>query len=97
MIHSNIQKTVSPVDGRVYVERPLASCEEINETLSRARHAFVEWRNTSLAERAAILTRFCEEFEKHGARSPTSSPGRWAGPRGTRRTKFAARSSVRGT
>jgi acyl-CoA reductase-like NAD-dependent aldehyde dehydrogenase len=68
MIHSSIQKTVSPVDGRVYVERPLATSEEINETLSRARHAFAEWRNTSLAERAAILTRFCGEFEKRGAK-----------------------------
>jgi acyl-CoA reductase-like NAD-dependent aldehyde dehydrogenase len=68
MIHSNIQKTVSPVDGRVYVERPLASHEEINATLSRARHAFLEWRNTSLAERASILSRFCDEFEMHGAK-----------------------------
>ena len=63
MIHSNIQKTVSPVDGRVYVERPLATSEEINEALSKARHAFVEWRNTSIAERTSILTRFCDEFE----------------------------------
>ena len=63
MIHSNIQKTVSPVDGRVYVERPLATSEEINETLSKARHAFVEWRNTSIAERTSILIRFCDEFE----------------------------------
>ncbi len=64
----SIQKTVSPVDGRVYVERPLASYEEINQTLSRARHAFVEWRNSSIAERTAILTRFCDEFEKRGAK-----------------------------
>ena len=42
-------------------------CEEINETLRTARHAFAEWRNTSIAERAAILTRFCDEFEKRGA------------------------------
>ena len=26
------------------------------------------WRNTPLAERAAILTRFCDEFEKRGAK-----------------------------
>jgi acyl-CoA reductase-like NAD-dependent aldehyde dehydrogenase len=66
MIHSNIQKTVSPVDGRVYVERPLASVAQINETLRTARHAFSAWRDTSLADRAAILTRFCSEFEKRG-------------------------------
>jgi acyl-CoA reductase-like NAD-dependent aldehyde dehydrogenase len=63
----SIQKTVSPVDGRVYVERPLATWEQINETLSRARHAFLEWRNSSIAERTAILTRFCDEFENRGA------------------------------
>ena len=64
---SGIQKTVSPVDGRVYVERPLASHDEINETLRTARHAFTGWRNTTLSERAAILTRFCGEFEQRGA------------------------------
>ena len=67
MNHNGIQKTISPVDGRVYVERPLATSGEINETLRTARHAFAEWRNTSLADRAAILTRFCDEFEKRGA------------------------------
>jgi acyl-CoA reductase-like NAD-dependent aldehyde dehydrogenase len=66
-MNTNIQKTVSPVDGRIYVERPLATHEQINEVLRTARHAFTPWRNTSLSERAAILTRFCEEFEKRGA------------------------------
>ena len=63
-----VQKTVSPVDGRVYVERPLATCDEINEKLRTARHAFTAWRNTSLEQRTAILNRFCDEFEKRGAR-----------------------------
>ncbi|MEO8019915.1 MAG: aldehyde dehydrogenase family protein [Pseudomonadota bacterium] len=65
---TTIQKTVSPVDGRVYVERVLASSEEINDTLRTARHAFNEWRNVPLSERAAILTGFCDEFEKRGAK-----------------------------
>jgi acyl-CoA reductase-like NAD-dependent aldehyde dehydrogenase len=68
MNHGGIQKTVSPVDGRVYVERVLATSHEINEALRSARHAFNEWRNTSLAERATILTRFCDEFELRGAK-----------------------------
>jgi acyl-CoA reductase-like NAD-dependent aldehyde dehydrogenase len=68
MANSSIQKTVSPVDGRVYVERPLATSGEINETLRTARHAFTDWRNTTLAQRSAILTRFCDEFEKRGAK-----------------------------
>jgi acyl-CoA reductase-like NAD-dependent aldehyde dehydrogenase len=62
-----IQKTVSPVDGRVYVERVLATDSQIDETLRRARQAFAMWRNVPLGERAAILMRFCDEFEKRGA------------------------------
>jgi acyl-CoA reductase-like NAD-dependent aldehyde dehydrogenase len=61
---SGIQKTVSPVDGRIYVERVLATSEEINETLRTARHAQAEWRNVPLAERAKILVTFCDEFEQ---------------------------------
>jgi len=64
----SIQKTVSPVDGSVYVERMLATLDDIDHALTRARHAQREWRNLALPERAAILTRFCEEFEKSGPR-----------------------------
>jgi len=64
---SHIQKTISPVNGQVYVERPLATPEEIDGKLRAARNAFATWRNTSLDERAAILTRFCQEFEKRSA------------------------------
>ena len=60
----DIQKTISPVDGRVYVERELATHAQINEILRTARHAQAAWRNVPLEERAAILTRFCDEFEK---------------------------------
>jgi acyl-CoA reductase-like NAD-dependent aldehyde dehydrogenase len=63
-----VQKTVSPVDGRIYVERVLATGSQIDEALRGARHAFTAWRNVPLAERAAILLRFCDEFEKRGAK-----------------------------
>ena len=59
-----IQKTISPVDGRVYVERVLATPEEINEILRTARHAQAAWRTVPMSERAHILTAFCDEFEK---------------------------------
>src|SRR6185503_3226610 len=68
-MHDPIQKTVSPVDGRVYVERNLATPEQIDEILRNARHAQASWRNVPLAERAKALTRFCEEFEKRGAQT----------------------------
>jgi acyl-CoA reductase-like NAD-dependent aldehyde dehydrogenase len=60
------QKTISPVDGRIVDERMLATFDEINEVLRTARRAFSAWRDTPLAERAAILERFCDEFEKRG-------------------------------
>jgi acyl-CoA reductase-like NAD-dependent aldehyde dehydrogenase len=61
-----VQKTVSPVDGRVYVERLLATPDAINEILRTARHAQASWRNVPIEERARILSRFCHEFEKRG-------------------------------
>jgi acyl-CoA reductase-like NAD-dependent aldehyde dehydrogenase len=64
---ARIQKTVSPVDGRVYVERPLATPGQIEQALSIARNAAHVWRNTALSERASVLTRFCNEFEQRGA------------------------------
>jgi acyl-CoA reductase-like NAD-dependent aldehyde dehydrogenase len=56
------------VNGQVYVERPLATHEQINEQLRAARHAFEGWRNVELSQRAAILTRFCQEFEKRSSK-----------------------------
>jgi len=57
------QRTISPVDGRVYVERPHASADEIDAALQRARIAQPAWRTVPVAERAAILGRFCDAFE----------------------------------
>ena len=54
----SVQKTISPVDGRVYVERLLATPDAINEILRTARHAQASWRNVPIEERAKILSRF---------------------------------------
>ncbi|HKR35905.1 MAG TPA: aldehyde dehydrogenase family protein [Steroidobacteraceae bacterium] len=56
-------KVVSPVDNRVYVERPLAKAAEIDSALDRARIAQRAWRTVTVAERARILERFCDLFE----------------------------------
>jgi acyl-CoA reductase-like NAD-dependent aldehyde dehydrogenase len=76
---TEIQKTISPVDGSVCVERPLASQAEIDAALTRARTAQREWRKLSLAARAVILSRFCDAFEARGvaiARELTQQIGR---------------------
>jgi acyl-CoA reductase-like NAD-dependent aldehyde dehydrogenase len=52
-----VLRTISPVDGRVYVERPLATPDEIATTLTTARAAQPTWRRVPVAERAAICSR----------------------------------------
>ena len=61
-----IIKTISPVDGRVYAERTLATAAEIDAALARARAAQPDWRETPVAARTAVLERFCAEFEHRG-------------------------------
>jgi acyl-CoA reductase-like NAD-dependent aldehyde dehydrogenase len=48
-------KTISPVDGSVFVERDLASPTEIEQALARAEAAQVGWKATSLEQRARVL------------------------------------------
>jgi len=60
-----IQRTVSPVDGSVYVERTLAAPAQIEAALESARIAQRLWRSVPMAGRAAILGRFCDAFESY--------------------------------
>ncbi len=59
------QRTISPVDGSVFVERTLAAPVQIEAALENARIAQRLWRGVPLPERAAILGRFCDAFESH--------------------------------
>jgi acyl-CoA reductase-like NAD-dependent aldehyde dehydrogenase len=58
------QRTISPVDGRVYVERPYATHADIERALSRAVEAQCAWRKTPIAERARMAHAFADAFEK---------------------------------
>jgi acyl-CoA reductase-like NAD-dependent aldehyde dehydrogenase len=55
-----IQQTISPVDGRVYVERELAGEAAIAAALDKAGTARKGWRATPVTERQAILSRFVD-------------------------------------
>ena len=59
---AEIQKTISPVDGSIYVERPLATDAEVQQALERAKKAQAKWRQTTLDERSAIVNRFIDAF-----------------------------------
>jgi len=57
-----LQRTISPVDGSVFVERELATHAQIDAALDLARRAQRSWRALAVAERAKVLLRFCEAF-----------------------------------
>ncbi len=53
-------KVASPVDGRIYAERPLAGGDEIAAVLAKAHNAQKSWRATKLQERLDICSRFVD-------------------------------------
>ncbi len=55
-------KTITPVDGSVYVERKEATAKEIEQVLASAREAQTGWGELSVAERAAYCTRMVDAF-----------------------------------
>lgn len=59
---SGTLKCISPVDGRVYVERPYAADAAIDSVLDSARKAQAAWRLKTVAERAAICTKAVDLF-----------------------------------
>ena len=54
------QKTITPVDGSIYVERALASASQVEGALARAVMAQKAWRQVPVAERAAICRRMVD-------------------------------------
>ena len=50
-------KTVTPIDGSVYVERPLAGANEIVRALVAARKAQAAWKRVAVEDRQALLTK----------------------------------------
>ncbi|HEU4350639.1 MAG TPA: aldehyde dehydrogenase family protein [Burkholderiales bacterium] len=55
-----VQRTVSPVDGSVYVERRLATGKQVESALEKALTAQRAWKQVPVAERAAICGRMAE-------------------------------------
>ncbi|MBI5487585.1 MAG: aldehyde dehydrogenase family protein [Deltaproteobacteria bacterium] len=54
------QLTISPVDGRVYVERKIATPREVDAALRKARAAAETWARTPVAERVRLVTRLID-------------------------------------
>lgn len=57
---NKIQKTISPVDGSVYVERELADERQLEEAIGLAAMTQVGWRKLAVADRAVLLHRMVD-------------------------------------
>ena len=55
-------KTISPIDNSVYLERPYASPDEIENVLKLSNQSKIIWKNTSLDERKELVSRFVDSF-----------------------------------
>jgi acyl-CoA reductase-like NAD-dependent aldehyde dehydrogenase len=53
-------KIISPIDGSVYVERPVAADAEVDAAVCAARAAQAEWKNVPVAERGRYALAFLE-------------------------------------
>ncbi|MGI9282526.1 MAG: aldehyde dehydrogenase family protein [Endozoicomonas sp.] len=56
------QITLSPVDGSVVAERPLADVSHINQALAKAEKAQLDWQSTALEDRQRICSRAVDLF-----------------------------------
>ncbi len=59
---SSTLRTITPVDGSLYVERPYADHAAIDAALAAAKVAQVAWRDTPIEERIAICSRAVDAF-----------------------------------
>ena len=55
-------RTITPVDGSVYVERPYATAAEVARALAAAAAAQETWKRVPVAERAAFCSRAVDAF-----------------------------------
>ena len=92
-----LQKTITPIDGSLYVERPYNSASEIAAALKAALSAAKAWRKVPVAERARLLNKavdafvtrkaeIAEEITRQIGRPLGQSPGECADSRSGRAT-----------
>ncbi|MEH6527225.1 MAG: aldehyde dehydrogenase family protein [Sneathiella sp.] len=56
-------KTISPIDGNLYIERPYTPSQTVTQMLVAAQTAQDAWKHASIEDRAAILTGCVQNFE----------------------------------
>src|SRR5215203_5984079 len=58
-------KIISPIDGSVYAERPVATGAEIEAAVARAGAARKAWSQVTVRERAKFLSHFVDTLLAH--------------------------------
>ena len=58
----SIQKTITPIDNSVYLERPLSTQNEIDKVIENSKKSFQSWRNTSIEDRITIINKFIDNL-----------------------------------
>ena len=58
----SIQKTITPIDNSVYLERPLSTETEIDKVIESSKKSFQSWKNTSIEDRITIINKFIDNL-----------------------------------
>ena len=58
----SIQKTITPIDNSVYLERPLSTEAEIDKVIESSNKSFQSWKNTSIEDRVTIINKFIDNL-----------------------------------
>ena len=57
-----IQKTITPIDNSVYLERPLSTQNEIDDVIENSKKSFQSWKSTSIDDRIKIINKFIDNL-----------------------------------
>ena len=58
----SIQKTITPIDNSVYLERPLSTQNEIDNVIDNSKKIFQSWKSTSIDNRIKIINKFIDNL-----------------------------------
>ena len=59
---SEVQQTISPIDGSIYVERHLADRDDIDEAVQRANQSLNDWQKLSINQRRQLCSQAVDIF-----------------------------------
>jgi len=58
----SIQKTITPIDNSVYLERSLSTQTEIDNIIENSKKSFQSWKRTSIDDRIKIINKFIDNL-----------------------------------